>query len=253
MNATERAIVALRKAERVVVLSGAGASKESGVPTFRDALEGLWAKYDPQELATPSAFARNPKLVWDWYRSRREKARSVQPNPGHYALAELERYIPNVLVVTQNVDDLHEQAGSSDVRHLHGSLFRDKCSKACQGEPTIVDADAIDFDPEDGPPPCPHCGANVRPDVVWFGEALPPGIFQAADEMCRRCDVMLVAGTSGIVTPAAYLPITAQKAGATIIEVNPSTTPITDIAHIHLKGPAGEMLPPVVAALADPV
>jgi len=242
------AVAALKRAVRVVVSSGAGMSKESGIPTFRDALEGLWARYDPAELATPEAFQRNPDLVWAWYIERSEKLCTVQPHAGHYAIAELEGLIPEVVVLTQNVDGLHVRAGSRDVVELHGNLERFKCSADCRGRPTVIDLSTISYS-KDHAPPCPYCGARVRPDVVWFGELLPPEAVERAFEEARRCQVMLVVGTSGAVQPAASLPVEARRAGAVVIEVNPAPSFITPTAHIFLQGTAGTVLPRLVAAL----
>jgi NAD-dependent deacetylase len=249
MSATQRAAEALRQAERIAVLTGAGVSKESGVPTFRDAQTGLWAQYDPQQLATPQAFRRDPKLVWDWYEFRRQIGRKAHPNPGHIALAAIETRKPETWVITQNVDDLHEQAGSEQVIHLHGNIARNKCAADCQGTPTVINVAALDTVPDDGPPYCPHCGDYVRPDVVWFGEMLPQDALERAIEISTACEIMLVVGTSGLVTPAATLPTYARQAGATIIEVNPDTSMITRIADIKLDGPSGEMLPQVIEAM----
>lgn len=236
---------------RLVVLTGAGVSKESGVPTFRDALDGLWARYDPQQLATAEAFRRDPKLVWDWYEYRRGLVRAAEPNPGHHALAELETLRP-LVVVTQNVDDLHQRAGSREIVALHGAIMRNKCFDACRGEPTVIEVAALpDFDPAQGPPRCPHCEGWVRPDVVWFGEALPAGALQRAAELAGAADVMLVVGTSGVVQPAASLPFLARQAGARIIEVNPRPSEITRVAHLWLEGPSGEVLPQVVALVRE--
>jgi NAD-dependent deacetylase len=243
----QRAAEVLQSAKLVGVLTGAGVSKESGVPTFRDAQTGLWAKYDPQQLATPTAFKQNPKLVWDWYQFRRDLVSQAQPNPGHRALAELEQYVPAVEVITQNVDDLHEQAGSTNVTHLHGNIARTKCFDNCQGEPTVIDLTTVAYD--ETPPACPHCGAHLRPDVVWFGEILPLAALDHAKTISTQCDVMLVVGTSGLVTPAASLPSYAKQAGATIIEINPDYSMITRIADLKLEGPSGEMLPQVIEVL----
>ncbi|MDX1992207.1 MAG: NAD-dependent deacylase [bacterium] len=238
----------LKVSQHVAVLTGAGVSKESGVPTFRDAMEGLWAQYDPQQLATPHAFRANPKLVWDWYEWRRSMVRKAQPNPGHFALAELEKRL-RLTLITQNVDDLHEQAGSQAIIHLHGNIAQSKCFFDCQGDPTLIDLSTLEWDAENGPPACPHCGRWVRPDVVWFGDLLPPKAHQAALEACLDCDVMLVVGTSGLVSPAAEMPLLAKRGGAKIIEVNPDDTMITRIADVKLGGPSGVMLPQVVEAL----
>lgn len=250
-NAIQQAAALLRTANRMVVLTGAGVSKESGVPTFRDALEGLWEQYDPQELATPDAYQRDPKLVWDWYQHRRDMANQASPNPGHQALANLEAHFPHFPLITQNVDDLHEQAGSTNVIHLHGNLAGTRCFYDCQGKPTPIDLNQIDWNRDNTPPACPHCGRkSARPDVVWFGEMLPERELSVAAEVSAKCDTMLVVGTSGMVTPAARLPGIAKQSGATIIEVNPDTTMITSIADLRLGGPSGEMLPKLVAALA---
>lgn len=237
----------LRNAEHIVILTGAGVSRESGVPTFREAQDGLWARFDPQELATPSAFQANPKLVWDWYEYRRALVRQAQPNPGHFALATLQKKQPALTIITQNVDDLHEQAGSTGVIHLHGKIARSKCFYHCQGEPTYVDVLQLEY--EEGPPACPHCGRWVRPDVVWFGEMLPQDEINAAFNASQRADVALVVGTSGMVTPAAALPGIAKQAGAAVIEVNPAESGITPIANIKLDGGAGEVLPQVLKAM----
>jgi NAD-dependent deacetylase len=239
----------LRGARQVAVLTGAGVSKESGVPTFRDALEGLWEKFDPQELATPAAFQRSPRTVWQWYAYRREMLKQAQPNPGHLALAQLEQRFHGMRLITQNVDDLHERAGSQHVIHLHGNIARSKCSEDCLGAPTIIDLETLDDD--EVPPRCPHCGAYLRPDVVWFTEMLPQDAYQDARSAAQHCDVMMVIGTSGLVSPAADLPALARAHGAKLIEINPDETPITPLAAVKLRGPSGEMLPRLVALLAE--
>lgn len=239
----------LRSSQRLVILTGAGISKESGVPTFRDAIDGLWAKYDPAQLATPDAFRRNPKLVWDWYEYRRDLVRQAQPNPGHYALADLQRHFPGTRIITQNVDDLHERAGSTNIIRLHGSLAANRCFSDCQGSPTPVDIWALDWDINAGPPPCPHCGGWVRPDVVWFGEMLPSDQLEAATYASSSADVMLVVGTSGVVMPAANMPFIAKRARACVIEVNPVESQITSVADLWLPGPSGDVLPRLVEAL----
>ncbi len=241
----------LARRRQVVVLTGAGVSKESGVPTFRDALDGLWARYDPEQLATAGAFERDPRLVWDWYEYRRGLVRAARPNPGHVALAELERWL-QVVVITQNVDDLHQRAGSTDIIPLHGAIMRSKCFANCLGEPTLIDiAGLADFDPAQGPPRCPHCGAWVRPDVVWFGERLPQGALARASQAAQTAKVMLVVGTSGVVQPAASLPFVAARHGAVVIEVNPDRSEITPLAAIRLAGPSGEVLPLLVQAIGE--
>jgi NAD-dependent deacetylase len=232
----------LRDATRVAVLTGAGMSAESGVPTFRDALTVLWARFDPRELATPSAFERNPKLVWDWYTERRRALASVSPNPGHYALARMETLAPEFLLATQNVDGLHARAGSRRVVELHGNIARVKCSR----EHRVVDR----WDePEDGAPPrCPNCGAHLRPDVVWFEELLPQDALRRAEDAARRCDVLLVVGTSGEVYPAAALPHYAKSNGARVAEINPDETGLSALADDRIRAPSGVALPALVAA-----
>lgn len=250
----QQAADVIRNAKQIAVLTGAGVSKESGVPTFRDALDGLWAKYNPQELATPMAFHKNPKLVWDWYQFRRELVSTAKPNPGHIALAELEKRYPMTTIITQNVDDLHEQAGNKRIIHLHGNIAESRCLDHCQGAPTIIDLDSFEWDREDGPPACPHCGEPVRPNVVWFHEALPELALQTAYSISIDCDVMIVVGTSGLVVPAATLPEIAKKSPDTpakIIEVNPDNSAITPLADIKLDGASGEILPQVMELLGD--
>ena len=236
---------ALRRARFVVVLTGAGVSAESGLATFRDAQTGLWARFDPREIATPSAFARDPKLVWDWYAGRRERVAAVQPNAGHRALVELERRVPKFLLVTQNVDGLHQRAGSHRVVELHGNITRVKCSR----EGTIVERWEKS---ESEVPRCANCGGLLRPDVVWFEEMLPADALAAAEDAARRCDLLLVAGTSAEVYPAAGLPILAQERGATVVEINPKPTALSSHANYQLRGPSGTMLPALVDALSVP-
>ena len=233
---------ALRKARQVVALTGAGISAESGVPTFRDAQTGLWAKYDPQELATPQAFRRNPKLVWDWYAWRRELVAVAEPNPGHFALAKIERLVPQFTLITQNVDSLHQKAGNIAVIELHGNISRIKCYE----EDKIVDHWQ---EPDgDGLPRCPRCGGMLRPDVVWFGEMLPAAALQQAINASRSADFFLTIGTSGIVQPAASLPFEAIENGAIAVEINPSETSLSAWMHHELRGPSGVILPALIAA-----
>ena len=243
-DAMPAALVArLRAARAIAVLTGAGVSAESGVPTFRDAQTGLWAKFDPQQLATPSAFARNPKLVWDWYAARRAKVGEAKPNAGHYALAAIEPHVARFTLITQNVDGLHQAAGSRNVVELHGNIRRVRCSRSCGVVAEWRESRA------DEPPRCASCGAFLRPDVVWFEEWLPEAALAAAEDAARGCDVLLVVGTSAEVYPAAGLPASAQHAGAMVVEINPQPTALsTDVDHV-LRGPSGVMLPALVAAV----
>ncbi len=231
----------VREARHVCVLTGAGISAESGIPTFRDALTGLWAKFRPEELATPEAFERDPRLVWEWYEARRTSVRAAQPNPGHHALAELARRVPRLTLVTQNVDGLHERAGSTGVLEYHGNILRDRC----------MDEQAVRerVPGPDGLPHCATCGALLRPDVVWFGEAIPAEPMRLADAAARACDVFLSVGTSSLVYPAAGLAEIALRQGATIIEINPNPTDLSSCAEAALRGPSGRVLPELLAAL----
>lgn len=238
-------ITTLRDAERVVVLTGAGISAESGVPTFREAQTGLWTQYDPRELATPQAFARNPRLVWEWYEWRRSLIQKAKPNMAHYALVDLEQAIPTFLLVTQNIDGLHWLAGSRDIIEMHGNIARTKC---------FDEGHVVGWWPEGGelPPLCPHCGGPLRPDVVWFGEGIPDQALRAAFDAATGCDVFLCIGTSAVVQPAAQLPLLAKRMGAPIIEVNPDQTSISVVADWSLRGKAGDVLPMLVRELGFP-
>ena len=229
----------LRAARRVAVLTGAGISAESGVPTFREAQTGLWARYNPEELATPDAFRRDPKLVWEWYAWRQERVRQAEPNPGHRALVEMERRIAEFTLITQNVDGLHRRAGSHNVLELHGNLFRAKCFSEDRPVESWSDGDDV-------PPRCPRCGGLLRPDVVWFGEMLPTGILRTAEQAAVTAEVFFSIGTSALVYPAAELPLAALRTGATVVEVNPQPTPLSPHVTFSLNGPAGEILPALV-------
>lgn len=231
---------ALRNARHIAVLTGAGVSAESGIPTFRDALTGLWARFRPEELASPEAFRRDPQRVWAWYRERREQVGRVEPNPGHHALAQVETLVPRFTLVTQNVDGLHRRAGSSNVIELHGNITQVKCSR--EGTPIAT------WEETDDVPRCPGCNAYLRPDVVWFGEMLPADALQAAQRAAQTCDMFLSIGTSGMVEPAASLPFTALHHGATVIEINPDETSLARYAAHALCGPAGVVLPGLVNA-----
>lgn len=231
-----------RLAQSVVVLTGAGVSAESGVPTFRDAQTGLWARYSPEDLATAHAFRRNPRMVWEWYQWRRQLVSEASPNVGHLALAAMSERFENFKLITQNVDGLHQKAGSSDVLELHGNLFRNLCFReGIELHGTLDELDA--------PPKCPHCGGPVRPGVVWFGETLPQEVFDQAVAACQKADVLLVIGTSGLVHPAAGLPGLAKGAGAFVIEINPEPTPISTLVDLHLRGAAARLLTRIVELL----
>ena len=242
LRVLERARAAIHDAQRVAVLTGAGISAESGIATFRDASTGLWAKYRPEDLATPEAFLRDPDKVWQWYAWRRERVRSAVPNAGHLALAELESRIcaagGKFLLATQNVDGLHQAAGSRRIVELHGNIRRTKCFD--HGHPAEA------WSGEHSPPRCAICGSALRPDVVWFGEPLPAEALEQAVDAATQCEVFLSVGTSTLVEPAASLPFLARDGGATLIEVNPMTTPLTPHANFALAGRAGEILPGLV-------
>ncbi len=225
-----------------MALTGAGISAESGVPTFRDAQTGLWARYSAEQLATPEAFRRDPQLVWQWYSWRRQLVAQAQPNAGHQALVALAARSAELLLVTQNVDGLHARAGSRDVIELHGNIEQSTCF--AEGTPVTSYED-------DGsiPPRCPRCGAHLRPAVVWFGETLPKAALERAEAAARSCDVLLSIGTSSLVHPAAGLPLLAKRHGALLIEVNPNATPLTPHADVVLSGRAAEVLPQLVTEL----
>ncbi len=235
---SDATLQALRRSEQIVALTGSGISAESGIPTFRGE-DGLWKGYRAEELATAEGFRRDPGRVWEWYRWRMRMFRQANPNPGHQALARLEARAA-LTVVTQNIDGLHQRAGSRRVLELHGSVWRVKCLRpACRRG----DAEAPD-DPQ-GVPSC-ACGAPLRPDVVWFGEALPGDVLDGAAAAVSSCDVALVIGTSALVYPAAMLPVIALDAGAYVIELNPEPTPLTPRVHDSLRGRAGDLLPKLV-------
>ena len=238
----QQMIETLRSSRKVVILTGAGISAESNIPTFRDAQTGLWAAYSPEELATPQAFQRDPKLVWEWYAWRRELVAQAQPNPGHLALAELEQRGSAFTLITQNVDGLHQQAGSQNVIELHGNINRTKC---------FTEGHIVNVWPptSEVPPRCPRCGGYLRPDVVWFGETLPAEALDAAFKAAAECDLFLTIGTSGVVHPAASLPLVALDNQATVVEINPAPTPLSHQMSYVLPGPAGQILPVLIEAL----
>ena len=229
----------LRKARRVVVITGAGISAESGVPTFRGK-DGLWKNYRAEELATPWAFERDPELVWRWYDWRRGLIAKAKPNTGHLTIAKMETIYPEFTLITQNVDGLHRKAGSRNVIEIHGNLWRVRCTE--EGKTFYLE----DVPLQEIPPRC-SCGALVRPDVVWFGESLDPHLIQKSHQALTACDLLFVIGTSGVVQPVAGFPAIAKQAGATLIEINLDTTPISALADVTLKGKSGVILPSLLA------
>lgn len=229
----------------VAVLSGAGMSAESGIPTFRDAMSGLWSRFDPAELASEEGFRAQPARVWQWYAERRHGVRQAQPNAGHHALAAFARRHAGALqLITQNVDDLHQRAGNTDAIRLHGDILADRWLQPCPQGRDCTPAQAVDGEP----PRCADCGNLVRPGVVWFGEMLPGGAMAAAEDAVQRCRLLLVVGTSGAVWPAAGLAGHARRADAQVVIVNPHASEIDDEAHHVLRGTAATLLP----ALLEP-
>jgi NAD-dependent deacetylase len=252
----EEARALLAAADRVCVLTGAGVSAESGVPTFRGE-DGLWNNYRAEELATPQAFRRDPRLVWEWYDWRRGKIRACAPNPGHHALAGLALGSRWVRIVTQNVDGLHEAAarevaGARDPSpalplEVHGSIFRVRCTSCTY---RIPHRDPIRWETREVLPNCPVCGAVLRPDVVWFGESLDPRVLSEAFDAAREADLCLVAGTSALVHPAASIPLATLERGGSLVEINPTETPLSAMATLSLRGASGVLLPRLVEGLS---
>jgi len=241
----EGLITALNKASNMLVLTGAGMSAESGVPTFRDAQTGMWEKFRPEDLATPEAFLDHPQMVWDWYEERRENIRNVAPHAGHLALVEMEKYFERFLLATQNVDSLHQQAGLKQVVELHGNIMLSICSET--GKP--IDDDWI-ASSTDRPPVSPHHPAGLaRPGVVWFGEELPAGSLNRATAAAYECEICFSIGTSTLVQPAASLPFVALSSGAIVVEINPIPTALSSEAHYSLQATAAEALPLIAANL----
>jgi len=239
---SDRFMEALKTARSVVVSTGAGVSAESGVPTFRGE-EGLWKKFRAEELATFEAFTANPELVWEWYQFRRDIIGKIAPNPGHYAIAEMAGLFDEFHLITQNIDNLHRVAGLDDFVELHGNINRNKC----------VDCGKMNYDKEfpDFPPKCGNCGGRLRPDVVWFGEMLPPGAIEKAFTVSRSCDLLFTVGTSGIVQPAASLPPAARQHGAFVVEINIEPTELTFVCDEHIRGKSGEALPVIVKKIKE--
>jgi len=244
LEAAAAAVTALRGSARVVALTGAGVSAESGLPTFRGR-DGWWRRLDPSILATPEAFERDPRLVWEWYEHRRRCALATQPNDAHRALAALESSVPLFDLVTQNVDGLHQRAGSKRVVELHGNLTRARC---------VGDCGTVELPPTplDTLPPRCSCGQLLRPDVVWFGEALPPDALRRAFEAAAACDVLLVVGTSALVYPAADVPRHALSTGCYVVEVNPEPTPLSQLVHATFRERAAAVLPRLVKEAFGP-
>jgi len=241
MNFPNSLIESLCAAKKIVALTGAGISAESGLATFRDAQTGLWSKFKPEELATADAFQRDPKFVQDWYAWRRENALKAEPNAGHLVIAEMEKRAPEFLLVTQNVDGLHGRAGSRRMVELHGNIHRFRCFDN--------DCTSANFDVENGR--CRSCGGNLRPDVVWFGEMLPADALEKATAAAETCDVFFSIGTSSIVYPAADLWRRAKNCGAIVIEINKDPTPLTPLADYSFLGKSGEILPALMAAVGS--
>ncbi len=234
----------LRSAQHIVVLTGAGMSAESGIATFRQGPSALWTNVDPEEVATPKAFGRDPERVWRWHLERRDSMAAAQPNPGHIALAELEQHVPRLTLITQNVDGLHRRAGSHNVIELHGNLLQARCAT----EGTI-------YDTWPAPPPlprCPECNALLRPNVVWFGERLDSALLEQAQAASFDCDMLIAIGTSGLVAPAATFPMNARAQRALLIEINPEKTPLSRHVRYGFRQPVGHVLPALVAAAWPP-
>ena len=231
-----RIVQLMHRAKRCVVLTGAGVSAESGVPTFRGD-DGLWGKFKPEELATVDAFLANPKLVWEWYNWRRKIIGEVKPNPGHYALVEMEKLFDHFVLITQNVDGLHRRAGSQNILELHGNINKNKCLECASQFP-----DDIEIKPDEIPV-CPQCGGKIRPDVVWFGEMLDGNTINQAFDESAKADIFFSIGTSAIVHPAASLPVEAKRSEATLIEINVDKTPLSYAADYHIEEPSGQFLP----------
>ncbi|HXG74452.1 MAG TPA: NAD-dependent deacylase [Candidatus Nitrosotenuis sp.] len=227
----------IKNAQKIVFVTGAGISQESGIPTFRGK-DGYWRKYDPMQLATIDAFYENPKLVWEWYEDRRKNILAAHPNKGHLAIAELAKY-KDVVVLTQNIDGLHQRAGSKKVYELHGSIIRIKCTVCDYKDDITSSFDAL-------PPKC-RCGNMLRPDVVWFGEPLPQDVWMEAIKHAQSCDVMVIAGTSLVVSPANHLPIYAKQNGAVLVEVNPERTVMSSEMDLSVRETSANALPQLLS------
>jgi NAD-dependent deacetylase len=241
----ENLIQCLAQARAVLVLTGAGMSAESGVPTFRDAQTGMWAQYRPEDLATPEAFNRNPTRVWRWYEERRASVRAAQPHAGHFALVQLAKLLPSLTIATQNVDSLHQLAGSRGVIELHGNITRSKCSVSHRP----ISSEWLK-DVEGEPPPSPYVKNGLaRPDVVWFGETLPQDAIDQATTAAKSCDFCFSVGTTSLVQPAASLPLIALENGAPLVEINPLNTALSPYAAQCIRAPASQALEAIAAQL----
>ncbi len=229
---------------RITVLTGAGISAESGIPTFRDAQDGLWANYRPEDLASLDAFQRNPKLLWEWYNWRREMVMQAAPNAAHHALVRLQAWSRNFSLITQNVDQFHQRAGSTNVIELHGNLMTARRFDEDEVLPLAEKLDSL-------PPYCPVTGKLLRPNIVWFGESLPSAAVNAAEKASIECEVFLSIGTSGLVYPAAGLPVMARENGAVLVEINPDETTISDMVSMRFSGSSSEVLPELVDRLIN--
>lgn len=231
----------LRAAKRVSVLTGAGVSAESGIPTFRGA-GGIWEKYDFRKLATPQGFQADPHLVWEWYQLRQIEIQKAKPNPAHAVIADMEKHYPTYAVLTQNIDGMHKRAGNRHVIELHGNIWRIRCER--DGTMVTLDAPVKDI------PPLCQCGSIMRPDVVWFGEQLPAEEVESASASARESDAMFVVGTSAVVYPAAALPVITKNSGGLVVEINLEPTDITSYADLSLFGLAGEIMPALWRSIA---
>jgi NAD-dependent deacetylase len=238
MEIPNRLIEELKKAKSIIFFTGAGISAESGIDTFRGK-GGVWNKMSAQELASYDGFMKNPNLVWEWYQYRRKIIRKTEPNAGHKTIAEFEKYFNEVTVVTQNVDNLHKRAGSSNILELHGNIERNFCI-ACK---TFYEVEKFVNTTE--VPRCDKCGGLIRPDVVWFGEMLPQNIFAEAERKAANSDICFVVGTSAVVYPAVYIPLSAKEGGATVVEINIEPTELTSTTNYSIAGKAGEVLPEI--------
>lgn len=244
MSVTEQAIDELQKARKIVFFTGAGISADSGIPTYREKLSGIWTGYDPRDLETAKAFQENPALVWGWYLWRRARVAQAEPNSAHLVISHMANSLRQISVITQNIDDLHERAGSLNIVHLHGSLAIPKCFACHRPAVVLPDHSAL---PDEGaliePPRCQRCNGKMRPAVVWYGEDLPPQAWKTAVLLVKDCDLLISVGTSGIVMPAAGLPDLALSSGASVIHVNKAHVAMGEQKEFMLIGAAAEILP----------